>query len=524
MRSLRNDILARLPYHSWTRASHGLVAGCAAAVLSLSASGLQPQAKKPAPAASLEELEKDLRAERPEKRRTTVARLAELGGRPAFELVLRALADPEPEVADEAQLAAGRANDPKLLAELAGEKGLRARDPWVRLRAAEALGRAGLEVQAQDLVRALDPSDPELSRTLLWSLERLFDAKHLGGDRTKASAACERLVAGRGDGLVRGAALLLLDKLDHFAADKLFAEALADPDPALRCAALGVLARAPEQECLDTSRRLLADPATAVRAAAIENLERLESRASALALVEQMQREPRTRLRWEILGWLRAHSGLEFGFDAEAWRNWASTLQGRVHTGEAGARTGPLGDTRVAFAGLNVLSDRVAFLIDLSGSLWQTKVGERTRKEIVDEQLRKVLEALPPETLFNVIPYTSTPEPWEKRLVPATKSNVARAIEHFERSHQTGRGNFFDAARLALLDPEVDTLCVLTDGVPTGGHRWNMGLMIELVAEHGRFRRAAIDSVLVDAPKRRQKDWALLAERTGGRSIAVQQE
>ena len=515
-----------MPDPSWTRASHVLVACGAAVALFCSALQGAPQGKKPesAPAPSREELEKDLRAERPEKRRASVARLAEFGDKPAFDLVLRALADPEPEVADEAQLAVGRASDPKLVAELAGDKGLRARDAWVQLRAAEALGRSSVAIEAEWLVRALDPADAELSRTLLWSLERLNDAQHLGGDKHKAAEACERLVVGRGDGFVRGAALVTLEKLEHFAADKLLAGALADADAALRCGALMVCARAPEQECLDASKRMLADPQTRVRAVAIENLERLESRASALALVDQMEREPRSRLRYEILGWLQARSGLAHGFDAEAWRSWAATITGRVHTGEPNAGGGPLGDTHVSFAGLNVLSDRVAFLIDLSGSLWESKVGEKTRKEIVDEQLRAVLQALPQETLFNVIPYTGVPDPWEKRLVPASKSNVARAIENFERRHQTGRGNFFDAARAALLDPEVDTLCVLTDGVPTGGHRWNMGLMTELIAEHNRFRRAAIDSVLVDAPKKRVHDWVLIAERTGGRSIAVKQE
>jgi HEAT repeat protein len=529
MRSLRNDILARLPHHSWTRASLDLVAGCAAAVLSLSglarAAGDGPaQQAGPAPAETREELEKSLRSERPEKRRAAVVRLAEIGDRPAWELVLRALGDPEPEVADEAQLALGRASDPKLLGELAGERGLRARDPWLRLRVAEALGRAPIGISCEALVRALDPGDAELSRTLLWSIERLHDAGRLGGDKAKAVDACERLVAGRGDGFVRAAALCTLEKLDHFAADHLLAGALSDADPTLRCGAVAVCARATEQECLDLSRRMLADPEPRVRAAAIENLERLESRAAALALVEQMQREPRARLRWGILGWLRSRSGLELGFEPEAWRAWAAKLEGRVHTGEPHSGGGPLGDTHVGFAGLNVLSDRVAFLIDLSGSLWAAKVGERTRKQIVDEQLRKVLQALPSETRFNVIPYTSVPDPWEKRLVPATKDNVARALEHFERSHQTGRGNFFDAARLALLDPEVDTLCVLTDGIPTGGHRWNMGLMTELLVEHDRYRRVAYDSVLVDAPKRRLRDWTALAERTGGRSIAVAQD
>ncbi|MBK7643215.1 MAG: hypothetical protein IPJ19_09215 [Planctomycetes bacterium] len=518
--------MARLPYHSWTRASQVLVAGCAAAVCSLPA-GAAPRAPggggDEKPVFTRAELEDALRTGRPDKRRVAVARLAEIGDRPAWELVLGALADAEPEVADEAQIALGQANDARLLADLAGTQGLRARDAHLRLRAAEALGRASLELPAEWLVRALDPSDPELCRTLLWSIERLHDAKKLGGDKEKAVSACARLVAGRGEGGVCGAALCALEKLDHFAAQELLGGALADPDPALRCGALLVCARAPEQERLDASRAMLADPDARVRAAAIENLEGLESRAAALALVEHMQREPRARLRWEILGWLRARSGLEHGFDPDAWRAWAETVEGRVHTGEARAG-GPLGDTHVAFAGLNVLSDRVCFLIDLSGSLWQSKVGDRTRKEIVDEQLRNVLQALPPETLFNVIPYTSEPDPWEKRLVPATKANVARAIKDFERRHQTGRGNFYDAARAALVDPEVDTLCVLTDGVPTGGQHWNMALMIEELVEHARFRRAAYDSVLVDAPKRRQKDWATLAERTGGRSIVVKPE
>ena len=181
-----------------------------------------------------------------------------------------------------------------------------------------------------------------------------------------------------------------------------------------------------------------------------------------------------------------------------------------------------MGDTRVALAGLNVVSDRVCFLIDLSGSVWQTKVGDKTRKELLDERLRAALGALPETTRFNVIPYTNDPIPWEKQLVPATKANVARATAEFEHCHQSGRGNFYDAAQLALCDPELDTLVALTDGVPTGGHRWNLDLMIELLVAQNRFRHVAFDSVLVDAPKSRAKQWATLAERTGGRSVVAE--
>ena len=172
--------------------------------------------------------------------------------------------------------------------------------------------------------------------------------------------------------------------------------------------------------------------------------------------------------------------------------------------------------------GLNVLSDRVAFLIDLSGSMWDTPAGERTRKEVVDAMLRNCLEALPHEAEFNLFPYTRDPIPWEKHLVRATSENVSRAATWFERCHQRGPGNVFDAILAALADPEVDTLVILTDGKPTGGHRFHLELMVDLLLERNRYRQVAFDSILVETPKPFRRTWSDLAERTGGRSIAVE--
>jgi len=183
-----------------------------------------------------------------------------------------------------------------------------------------------------------------------------------------------------------------------------------------------------------------------------------------------------------------------------------------------------VGDTRVAFAGLNVISDRVCFLIDCSGSLWNTKVGDRTRKEIADAKLREALEALPADTEFNVIPYTNEPTAWEKTLVASKPDAVKRALDFFEHFKQTGKGNFYDAVELALADPKVDTIVALTDGAPTGGHRWNLDLMFDLLLEQNRYRKVAFDSILVDASKTAQKKWADFAERTGGRSVVAKLE
>lgn len=489
----------------------------------LSADERPVRARADATPPALRELERDLSDARAEKRRSAVKQLAVLDTRPAWHLVIEALEDKEPEVADEAQIALGSVKDPQLVDELLGRRGLRAQDAWVRLRVGEALGRMPIEIDGGDIARNLAPREPELSRTLLWSIERLLAGKRLGGDRKKLTASVLKLYECPGDPGLRGAALVTLSVLDYFTAEPLVRAALENRDRTLRCAALTVTRSWIEQECLTIAQQMLGDPESAVRAVAIENLQHLSTRASILALVRWMELEKRSRLRWQILDYLQRRSGLQHGFDARAWEAWAETVSGPWTTGEASER-GPsvLGDTRVGFAGLNLISDRVCFLIDLSGSVWNSKVGDKTRKEIVDEKLRAALQALPADTLFNVIPYTSDPIPWERRLVPSTPANIKKAIESFERCHQSGRGNYFDAVQLALLDPEVDTIVALTDGVPTGGHRWNLDLMVELLVEQNRFRRVAFDSILVDSKRAMQKRWADLAQRTCGRSIAVE--
>ena len=74
---------------------------------------------------------------------------------------------------------------------------------------------------------------------------------------------------------------------------------------------------------------------------------------------------------------------------------------------------------------------------------------------------------------------------------------------------------------LAMADERLDTICVLTDGAPTGGHHWNLELMVALLLERNRFRRIAFDSILVDASPGLQKHWQELARKSGGRSIVV---
>jgi HEAT repeat protein len=472
---------------------------------------------------TLEELERDLRAPRPEKRRSAVKKLASLDQRPAWALVEKALTDPDAMVADEAELALAEIRDKKLAAELLGSGGLTSQKTEARARVAEALGRMRVELDGAALARSVACSEAELSRVVLWSIERLAAAKKLGGEHENIVQALVRIGGARCDAGMRGAALQALTVVDAPSARPLVQVALLEKDPVLRCAGLLATRAWTEVECTSAAETLLVDPDPAVRAQAIENLEHLSSKPAILLLIHHMDVEKRERLRYGILAFLQQRSGLALGFEAAPWKEWAQKIVGAVSTGDAqGIRLGPVGDTHCAFAGLNLISDRVCFLVDCSGSLWQTKVGDKTRKEIADEKLARALEALPADTQFNVIPYTGQPFPWEKRLVPSRPDNVKRAREYFERFRQTGSGDFYGAVQTALVDPSIDTIVVLTDGAPTGGRHWNLDLMFDVLVEQNRFRKVAFDSILVDATKTAQKKWSDLARRTGGRSITAE--
>ena len=189
---------------------------------------------------------------------------------------------------------------------------------------------------------------------------------------------------------------------------------------------------------------------------------------------------------------------------------------------EAAAKAEAQGATRASgFAGLSILSDHVAFLFDFSGSMWTPMADGRIPKDIVDAKLRLALEALPESTEFNLIPFTNVPIPYAPEARTAKRAEVQKALEWFSKCREKGRGNFYDAARIAMVDPAIDTIVVLTDGVPTGGLHSEMDLIVALLAERARTRPIVIDSILVDSPPGTAKRWRELAERTGGRSIEV---
>lgn len=459
-----------------------------------------------------------------DKRRSAVRRLAKLNSDEAWELVVSALSDHEGVVADEAEFRLMKVRSESAIELLCGRAGLRSDIPEVAVSAASVLGSLEGELDAEHLSKGLKKRDGELRFALLSAIEERAANGRLSGRRSRivkstlALARSAREPSTQANALVAAARVAESPReLEDVA--RVLERAAKDREPSARVAAL-IASESWNEDMVERLLRALAnDSAVCVRLQVLESAKRLANREAAAVLVEMLERETHARVRWLLVGTLQQISGLLHRADPRPWRDWLAGLEADWRGGTELARPASGATSNASLAGLPILSDRIVFLIDFSGSLWTKRADGTLRKSYADVELRKALESLPDTARFNLIPFTSEPHPWKPELVRATKRNVAQAIEWFEACAERGTGDFYEAALLALKDPEVDTILSFTDGLPTGGRRCRLDLMVPELLKRARFRRVAFDTLLVDAPKRLHRHWQRLADESGGQMV-----
>ncbi len=195
-------------------------------------------------------------------------------------------------------------------------------------------------------------------------------------------------------------------------------------------------------------------------------------------------------------------------FDSgEDWRKfWDSHRDGfdPKNPGEGDGQTGVvlLDPDAPEFFGVKIVSDKVAFVIDISGSMVQFDPGggggsweSRQRITRTKYQLAKAIQELSKGSYFNVIAFNEEIDLFQKQLVPANSGQKKKALGFVnnliaDRGTDTGL-----ALEAAFQDPRVDTIVLLSDGsphTPAGKPEVLMPLVEQQLTDLNRLRKVRV--------------------------------
>jgi hypothetical protein len=285
-------------------------------------------------------------------------------------------------------------------------------------------------------------------------------------------------------------------------------------DPALsneaRAAAIDALAGRKDPALLAQAIQMLALPPDgfAVVTAAIGALRAMHDAKAIEPLIAFLEREDLGRLREDAHLALCSLTGQTHGPYAQMWRKWwqesAATFQmppepkppGRVERPEKG----------VTFYGVHTFSEKVLFIVDISGSMDQasraTGDGGKPKWEIARRELIGAVELLDATSRFNVIFFNHQVIPWQPRIQTADDRTKKVLREWVEGQIPVGGTNIHDALDLGFFTayavtgpPQIDTVFFLTDGKPTAGRFLDPARILERVRERNATAKLRIHAI-----------------------------
>ncbi|MEE2882507.1 MAG: VWA domain-containing protein [Planctomycetota bacterium] len=250
------------------------------------------------------------------------------------------------------------------------------------------------------------------------------------------------------------------------------------------------------------------------------------------ALIEKMP-EVQGRLREDIWDVLKALTGQPLSVDPSAWSIWWREARddwdpSSVSSPEEEQRKSLPTAVKDGLYG-EIVSERVIFLLDVSGSmLASTEVGG-TRIEIARKQLQRVLEGgLDPKSRFSVVAFSEQVARFSPTLVKAKASILKKAIKFVGQLRAGGETNTYGALEHAFADREVDTVYLLSDGSPTVGEETSASLILHSTQIWNRYRGTRIHCIgffAGDAPNQdeaRAREFLRdLAHRNHGRYTEI---
>lgn len=332
-----------------------------------------------------------------------------------------------------------------------------------------------------------------------------------------------------------------------------------EKDPRVRAAALYALMPFPEGAEEHVIGRL-ADPDWTVQILALRIVKEKKVTRAIPHLIATLERA-NPRMQEELGVVLKELTGENFDAFADVWARWWEENKAKFEGKEivkVGARpSNPAQDPTLY--GLPIKSDRVLFIIDISGSMKDPtkndndkppptgavtpKDGEKPveppeqlmsgpKIDVAKHELKKAIEKLPKTAKFSMIAYNHATLVWKDVPVdasPANKEDAYKWIRDFKPSGSTytdgALRTAFRIAGLGAIDkayPEVlvDTIVLVSDGAPTdnapdASKLMDHSIILQHVREWNAQKRVVIHCIAVDMTHGNDFMQKLAAENGG---------
>ncbi len=305
--------------------------------------------------------------------------------------------------------------------------------------------------------------------------------------------------------------------MQHAAVRKYFLSKLTSKSWEDRVRAIDLLARSKDKSLVPAIVANLRHERWQVRVAAAEAFRTLRVKEAIEPLIAQLEIEGKARVVRAIVQTLTRLTGQKLFDDAKLWRQWwmhnKATFKIPKRKKKPKPDEKPKETKTVAqFYGLPVESDRVVFVIDMSGSM-ESGTRFKSNFEIAVEQMLGVAKRLPDDAKINVILFESDFKVWREKLTKLTKRNRKALKTFMQKQYPEGGTNLYDALEHALKHKGVDTILLLSDGEPTAGRYQKRTQIIEAVREINELKRITIHCVSVVQDSRLLR---VLARYNGG--------
>jgi HEAT repeat protein len=403
-----------------------------------------------------------------------------------------------------------------------------------RATAARAVGLAKDTEAIADLVACLGTHKEPLVVESLRSLESI------GIQDAEALVAVQKALRDK-SGLVRAAAVSCLPVLLESSVDagNALKGLMRDSDFRVRVALVEEVARLDPDSGVEIVNQALADKHWSVRAAGMVEAVRLHDARILGALIDAFAEE-KGRLRYDAFLSLRQITGKNLDFDPAPWKEWWKVVEGRYRVeGEPVdpfdiEAVGGVQSSQVYYE-IPIVSNRVYFVLDLSGSMRDAKSKgpdgtKRPKIDIVKEEMIRTIRSFDGSVFFNIVlmgsfedgTFEFRKKVWQRQMVPASPRNCSAAIKFIEEQEPKGWSNVFDTVELAISDPNVDTIFLLSDGgASRGKYVARLDVFRELMDEL-RYRKVMIHSVETGATKDSDRNLLKkLSHFTRGRFVSM---